>query len=193
MENTALILIIITLFLLVVILGILSFMILKLFKDRSQQTNSSNTNSTPKNDYHPEILARMKEAEGLRAKRSDLFCPNHSEEPGETVCAICDKLFCRSCIKPFKSMHLCKEHLPFLMRYDWAEVLTLKTSTHDPEGGVRLYEQKKKIFEQYQIATYIETHYKINVDDDFIETFLVLFSTREEVENAREKFEEVLK
>jgi hypothetical protein len=192
MENTALILIIITLFLLVVILGILSFMIVKLLKDRSQQTNSSN-NPAAKNDYHPEILARMKEAEVLRSKKSDLFCPNHSEEPGETVCAVCDKLFCRSCIKPFKSMHLCKEHLPLLMRHDWAEVLTLKTSTHDPEGGVRLYEQKKKIFEKYQIATYIETHYKINVDDDFIETFLVLFSIREEVEKAREKFEEVLR
>lgn len=136
-------------------------------------------------DFHPDILERMKALEKNKPKRSDLFCPNHTEEPGETMCAICDKIFCKSCIKPFKSLHFCKEHLPLIMRFDWDEVVTIKTSTHDPEQGVRLYDVKKEIFENENIPTYVETHYKINVDQDYIETYLVLFAQVDSIEKVK--------
>lgn len=192
MENTALILIVITLLLLVVILGLLSFMVFKLLKERNTSNSQTDPNLSSKPDYHPEILARMKEVEKFKKKKSELFCPNHPDEPGETHCAICDRLFCRSCISPFKTMHLCKEHLPLLMRHDWVEVLTLKTSTHDPEDGVKLYDQKKKIFETEDLPTYVETHYKINVAEDYVETFLVVFSIKDQLERAKEKFSEFM-
>lgn len=192
MENTALILIVITLFLLVIILGLLSFMIYKLLKERNNNLPQNNQLSNNRSDYHPEIVARMKEIEKFKSKRTELFCPNHFDEPGETHCAICDRLFCRSCIVPFKTMHLCKEHLPLLMKNDWVKVLTLKTSTHDPEDGVRLYEQKKRVFTNEELPTYIETHYKINIEEDLIETFLVVFATKDQVESAKEKFSEFI-
>jgi hypothetical protein len=106
------------------------------------------------------------------------------------MCAICDKIFCKACIKPFKSLHLCKEHLPLIMRYDWDEVVTIKTSTQDPEQGVRLYDVKKEIFEEDDIPTYVETHYKINVDQDYIETYLVLFAQLELIDRVREKIKD---
>lgn len=193
MEQTALILIGVTLLLLVVIVGALTLLIFKMFK--GQGTASSVPQEAPhetphpdtmKSEFHPGILERIKEIEKLKPKRADLFCPNHSEEPGETVCAICDKLFCKACIKPFKTMHFCKEHLPLIMKYDWDEVLTLKTSTHDPEQGVRLYDVKKEMFEKDDLPTYIETHYKINVDQDYIETYLVLYAQKETLEKVKE-------
>ena len=143
-----------------------------------------------KSEFHPAILERLKGLEKVKPKRAELFCPNHSEEPGETMCAICDKIFCKACIKPFKSLHLCKEHLPLIMRYDWDEVVTIKTSTQDPEQGVRLYDVKKEIFEEDDIPTYVETHYKINVDQDYIETYLVLFAQLELIERVREKIKD---
>ena len=73
------------------------------------------------------------------------------------------------------------------MRFDWEEVLTIKTSTHDPEQGVRLYDVKKEIFENDDLPTYVETHYKINVDQDYIETYLVLFAQKESIQTIREK------
>jgi hypothetical protein len=193
MENTALLLIIVTLLLLVIIVGLLCLLIFKIFKqggiiakDSSQEPAEQLSRSdATKEKYHPAILERMVELEKIRPKRSDLFCPNHSDEPGEVTCAICDKLFCKACIRPFKSMHFCKEHLPLIMRYDWDEVFKIKTSTSDPERGVKLYEAKKQVFEQQNIPTYIETHYKINVDQDYIETYLVLYSIRENVEDVK--------
>lgn len=199
METTAIILITITLFLLVVILGLLTLLVYKLLKQAppTLSTIQAPTGEAPhpdvsRSEFHPEILRRLKEAESLKPARSDLFCPNHVDEPGEVSCAICDKLFCKACIKPFKTMHFCKEHLPLIMRHDWDEVLTLKTSTSDPERGVRLYDVKKELFNHRHIPTYIETHYKINVDQDYIETYLVLFGIRENVEELKEKFKDLM-
>jgi hypothetical protein len=194
MDNIALTLIAVTLFLLVIIVGLLTVLIFKLTnKDRTFTVPTQTaTGEAPhpdisRTEFHPAILERIKEAERLKPKRSDLFCPNHTEEPGETACAICDKLFCKACIKPFKSLHFCKEHIPLIMRHDWDEVITIKTSTQDPERGVRLYDLKKKILEESDLPTYFETHYKINVDQDYIETYLVLYAIRENVESVREK------
>lgn len=185
MDNLAFILIGLTNLMLVIILGVLAFLVYRLLKQNSENKNSAQDPTK----YHPAILERMKEAEKLKPKRSDLFCPNHPDEPGEVMCAICDKIYCKACIRPFKSLHFCKEHIPLVMRHDWEEVLTLKTSTNDPEEGVRLYEAKKNLFENENIPTYIETHYKINVDHDYIETYLVLFAIKEQVEIVKPKLE----
>jgi hypothetical protein len=192
MEQTALILIFISLVLLVIITTLLSLLIYRLLKNQNPPglqptTTVQATEGELNKTFHPGILERIKTLEGIRPKRTELFCPNHSEEPGEVSCAICDHLFCRSCIKPFKTMHFCKEHLPLLMRNNWNEVLTIKTSTTDPEQGVRLYEVKKKIFEEDEIPTYIETHYKINIDQDYIETYLVLFAIDDKVNELKER------
>lgn len=197
MEQTALILIVITLFLLVILIGLLTFFIFKNFGKNIAAPNivvpTNNESSHPdvsKSEFHPDILERIKGLEKIKPKRAHLFCPNHTEEPGETMCSICDKIYCRACIKPFKSLHFCKEHLPLIMRFDWDEVVTIKTSTHDPEQGVRLYDVKKEIFDNDDIPTYVETHYKINVDQDYIETYLVLFAQKESIEMVKEKIKD---
>ncbi len=190
MENTALILIVLTNLLLVVVLGVFGFFIYRLIRDQKSGSNSNTPVKTgDEPEYHPVILERLKEAKKLKAKRADLFCPNHPEEPGEVSCGICDKIFCHSCIKPFKTLHFCREHLPLVMNHQWEEVITVKTSTQDPEGGVRIYDIKKEIFEIEDLPSYVETHYKINVDQDIIETYLVVFAMKEQLETIRAKME----
>lgn len=177
----------ITNLLLVLILGVFGFFIYRLLKNQKKEsTDTVIPEAQP--GYHPAVLERLKEAQKLK-KRSHLFCPNHPEEPGETSCGICDKLFCHSCSKPFKSMHFCREHLPLVMNNHWEEVMTVKTSTQDPEHGVRVYDVKKEIFEKDDLPTYVETHYKINIDHDHIETYLVVFAMIDQVEKVRPLFE----
>ncbi len=190
MENTALLLIVFTNLLLVIILGVFGFFIYRLIRDQKSPRSPAVTpefETSP--DYHPAILDRLKEAKKLKERRADLFCPNHPEEPGEVSCGICDKIFCHSCIKPFKSLHFCREHLPLVMNNLWEEVITVKTSTQDPEHGVRIYDIKKEIFEKEDLPSYVETHYKINVDLDHIETYLVVFAIKEQVEKVKAKME----
>ncbi len=138
-------------------------------------------------NLHPQIVDRLKVLDKIKPKKSEIYCLHHANEPGEVSCAICDHMFCSACIRPFKSMYFCKEHIQLIMRHDWGEVLTIKTSTTDPEEGVRLYEVKKEFFENENLPTYIETHYKINIDQDYIETYLVLYAIKEKVSELKEK------
>lgn len=186
MQNTALILISLALFLLTLILGLLSFLVFKLFlrKPESAKQEIIQPNSSA---FHPDIVDRINELKKIKPKNLDLFCPNHPDEPGEVSCSICDHYFCSTCIKPFKNMHVCKEHLPLLMHNEWEEVHSIKSSAQDPDEGVRLYDIKKNIYLNQNIPTYIETHYKINIDKDHIETYLVLFSIKENVTLVKEK------
>ncbi len=188
MENTALTLIIATNLLLVLLLGVFGFFIYRLVRDQKSKTQPiAPLKLADESEFHPVILVRLKEAKKLKAKRADLFCPNHPEEPGEVSCGICDKIFCHACIKPFKSLHFCREHLPLVMNNQWEEVITVKTSTQDPEGGVRIYDIKKEIFEKEDLPSYVETHYKINVDHDVIETYLVVFAMKEQLEKIKSR------
>jgi len=188
MENTALLLIGISILLLIIILILVAFLFYTMLKDKNKNA-AQNTPVVPTNDYHPEIIDRMETLKKVKKNSVDLFCPNHVEEPGEVTCAICDHLFCKSCVRPYKTFHLCKEHLPLVMKYEWEEVITIKTSTHDPERGVRLYDIKKDLFNDEHHSTYVETHYKINVENDYIETYLVMFAIKDEVKLVKEFIE----
>ncbi len=188
MENTALILIVSTNIILVLILGLLTFLIYKLIKKTQHSPSKDKVNDS---NYHPAILNRMAELKKVDTNTS-LFCPYHPNEPGEATCAICDQYFCKSCIKPFKTLNFCKEHIPLVMKHVWEEVTTLKTSTQFPEEGVKLYDFKRDLFKNDQIPTYIETHYKINIDQDYIETYLVLFSTQENNLTVKNKLKQTI-
>lgn len=188
MDNITLILILVTNLLLVIFIGIFGFFVYRLLKDKKHISAQLNPQDNPQGPYHPAILERLKEVQKVKTRRADLFCPNHPEEPGEVMCGICDKLFCKVCVKPFKSLHFCREHLPLVMNHQWEEVMTVKTSTEDPEHGVRVYDMKKEIFEKEDLPTFIETHYKINIDQDHIETYLVVFAMKEQLEKIKEKF-----
>lgn len=189
MEKTALILIVITLFFLVLILGLLVLLLYKVFDKKNGLLSQKEGQESA--EYHPEVLKRIKEAKFSKVDTVALFCPFHPQEPGEVMCAICDTLFCKLCVKPFKTMHFCKQHLPLVMQNEWEEVLTLKTSTEDPEEGVRLFDQKKEIFLEDKIPSYVETHYKINVDHDNIETYLVVYGMKSDLEILKEKFQNI--
>jgi hypothetical protein len=75
-----------------------------------------------------------------------------------------------------------------VMRNEWEEVLKIESTPETPEDGVRLYDAKRDLFEKKDIPTYIETHYKINVDHNQIETYFVLFSIKPHIEQVKAHF-----
>ncbi len=171
------------------VIGLLFVLVFKLLK-QPQANQSVQAGSLEQKNYHPEIQARITEATKFKpVPKQDVFCPNHPEEVGETTCAICGKFFCKKCLRPFKTMHFCKEHLAIVMKNEWEEVITIKSNTEDPEAGVKLVETKQKWWDEFELPTYIETHYKINIDNDYIETYLVLFSTKNQLAEVKSKVE----
>ncbi len=188
--NQALYLILAILILILIgVIGLLFVLVFKLLKQQKTSAPSEELNSS----IHPDIALRIQEAKFLKKniKKPSVFCPNHPEEVGETTCAICGKFFCKACLRPFKTMHFCKEHLGLVMSNEWVEVATIKSHTDDAEAGVKLIETKQKWWDKDQLPTYIETHYKINIDQDYIETYLVLFSTKAQLAEVKLKVQDL--
>ncbi len=172
---------------LLTVLGFFGFLIFKMLRDRQQTQNLQQPSP-----YHPEIQKRLDELSFTSPYKDDIFCPYHPQEPGEVQCGMCARFFCPKCVRPMKSIYFCKEHMALYLRSQWQEVLTLKTNSNDPEGGVRLYEQKQELFTTQQVPTYIETHYKIDVDGDYIETYLVLFAQEDQLTEVQKYFQEFI-
>ena len=174
--------------LILILLGVIGLLFVLVFK-LMKQKNTEAPQAAPTPNYHPDITARFQEAKKIKQAilGQSIYCPNHPEEVGETTCAICGKFFCKKCIRPYKTLHFCKEHLSLVMTKEWEEVTTIKSHTNDPEAGVELIEKKQKWWDEDQLATYIETHYKIDVDNDYIETYLVLFGIREQIEDIKKR------
>ncbi len=186
MENTALLLIVVTNMFLVLIVGVLVFFVYKMIR-----LNQTKVEDPLLAKLHPDALARITELKKLKPRVS-YVCSNHPDEPSENTCAVCNRGFCIACVKPFKAMHVCHEHYELVMNTNWEEILTVKSSAKDPERGVKLYEVKKELFTKEDIPTFIETHYKINVDHDFIETYLVLYAQPEQSEALKLKFKDFI-
>lgn len=175
MENILLTLVIILLVILIILLIGAVLFALKLLPKLQEKSPSEN--------FHPDIKKRMSEAQKIKEKLIlEANCHLHPQEPSEAACAICDDYFCKACIKTYENKNFCKEHSSYFLNFKWKDVYTLKSTPSDPEAGVRLVEWKKSIWKTDAIPLYIQTHYKIDVDGDEIESWVVLFSKEEEAE-----------
>jgi len=180
MENILLTLVIILLVILIIVIIAAVFFALKLFPKLKE--------TKPEDNYHPDIKKRMLEVNKLKQKLIlEANCHLHPQEPSEAACAICDDYFCKSCIKTYENKHFCKEHSMLFLNFQWKDVFTLKSTPDDPEAGVRVVEWKKKIWKNEAIPLYIQTHYKIDVDGDQIESWVVLFARESEEVAIKER------
>ena len=184
MENVLLTLVIVLLVLLVFMMGGAIFVGWRLLQKKSTPPELSvEDNEIPSaklpdlERLHPEVQKRMLEAQRIKARlHAEATCHVHPKEPSEGACAICDQYFCKSCLKIHGNLLFCREHVAIFLNAPWSEVHSVKSTPQEPEAGVAVVEWKKKIWEQESIPLYVQTHYKINLDGDQIESWLVVFA-----------------
>ncbi len=180
MENILLTLVIVLLVVLIVVLIAAVLFAMKLVPQLKAKT--------PTDNFHPDIKKRISEAQKIKDKLIlEANCHLHPSEPSEAACAICDDYFCKSCIKTYENKHFCKEHSAYFLNFKWRDVYTLKSTPDDPEAGVRVVEWKKRIWKDESIPLYVQTNYKIDVDGDQIESWVVLFSKESDSEEVKKR------
>ena len=163
---------------------------LKIWKEKKAITPSvsleEQSNSLDK--YHPEVRKRMEEAQVLRKKAQlEATCHLHPKEPSEGACAICGQYFCQSCLKSHGTLWFCREHLNLFLGSEWQEAHTVKSTPDNPEAGVEVVEFKNTLWVTEGLPLYVETHYKINVEGDLIESWIVLYSREFETEEIKKR------
>lgn len=102
------------------------------------------------------------------------FCENHPEVASVGSCLICEDVFCEKCLVEHENMYFCKEHFKTFANNKWKQITDVKTTPNTPEDGLYIYHFKRHIWKDKQTPSFVLTHYKINIEEDFIESFVQL-------------------
>jgi hypothetical protein len=117
------------------------------------------------------------------------FCENHPEIPSVGSCLICEDVFCEKCLIEHDGLYFCKEHFKIFANYKWVQITDVMTTPNTPNDGLFIYHFKRYIWQEKKIPSFVLTHYKINIEEDFIESFIQLNVIEENAEKLLDEIE----
>lgn len=159
-DTVFLVIIILLLILIISLIVVAIFLALNYF-NKSNKSEVTETNK-PKMTHEKSFL----EGTGL--------CKNHEDKQSVGICAICEEEFCIECIKQIDNVNLCPEHFNTFANNIWKPITNQRTTPDNPEDGIYIYKFKKYLWSEKSIPTYIVNDYKIQVENDYIETYVQL-------------------
>lgn len=139
-----------------------------------------------------EVPAEFKKFSHLKKPEhivESFHCSHHPDIPSVASCLICEEVFCENCLVEHESMHFCKEHFRIFANSKWTQITDVRTTPDTPEEGLFIYNFKRDIWKDKNIPTFVMTHYKINIENDFIESFVQLNVREEDVEKLSREIE----
>ncbi|MDD0854653.1 hypothetical protein HBN50_16185 [Halobacteriovorax sp. GB3] len=182
-EKVVLLLVVLIVITMLLLLTLVGLVVYYLFKNRPEckkhlsttdlnPVTLSTTNDEPEWKKSAREISNTFQTPGPTASTG--FCKNHTLIQSAGVCSICEHEFCQKCIKEIDKLHLCPEHFQLYIDHKWVPITNQLTTADTPEAGVYIYNFKKKLWDQEQTPSYILNEYKINVDNDYIETYVQL-------------------
>ena len=108
------------------------------------------------------------------------YCTNHPDTHSVGICMICQKSFCAKCLCDHDRLNFCHDHLKLYLENEWQQLETILTEPNKPEKAMILYDFKKIIWDKENKPSYVVTHYKINFQGDYIESFVSLYVKKQD-------------
>jgi hypothetical protein len=193
LQNNIYAIILFLLFIILLLIALIGVVLIKLILNNKNEVNI--------NPLHIEkerpVLVPIVEAPAKIKKLSEetvvekYYCENHPDIPSIGSCLICEDVFCEQCLIEHDSLYFCKEHFRTFANNKWKQITDVKTTPNTPEDGLYIYHFKRHIWQEKKIPSFVLTHYKINIEEDFIESFIqlnVVEDRAEELEDQIEKF-----
>jgi len=172
-------LITIIIFLLLIVFSLMGAMIIILFRLLS---DSKKTDQSTRDFYSHTKLGNIKKEEASSIVIEKNYCSNHGEFASVGSCLICEEVFCDNCLIDHESMHFCKDHFRTFANHKWKQITDTRTTPDTPEDGLFIYNFKRDQWLNNKIPSFILTHYKINIENDYIESFIQLNVKEEDAE-----------
>lgn len=150
-----------------------------LMRNRSNKTEDS---------IAPDCVGNSSDEKIIHSKHSGnvvekFHCHNHLDEASVGSCLICEEVFCENCLIEHESMHFCQEHFRVFANNRWKQITDVRTTPDTPEEGLFIYNFKRDMWKERGIPGFVMTHYKINIENDFIESFIQLNVKEADAEN----------
>lgn len=117
------------------------------------------------------------------------YCENHPDISSVGSCLICEDVFCEQCLIEHDSLYFCKEHFKTFANNKWKQITDVRTTPNTPEDGLYIYHFKRHIWQDKKIPSFVLTHYKINIEEDYIESFIQLNVVEDKAEDLQDEIE----
>lgn len=182
LQNNLITIIVFLLLIILVLIGLIGFVLVRLLLQKE-------------NKPQPVVVAPVvQEPIIVNTKKSHLakyveepvvekyFCNNHPEAQSIGSCLICEDVYCEKCLVEHEGLYFCKEHFKIFANNKWQQITDVKTTPDTPIDGLYVYHFKRKIWKENNVPAYILTHYKINIENDFIESFIQLYVREQEAD-----------
>lgn len=178
--NIIILVLLVLVFVLVIGLGVLIFFLIK---------EKKNTTVEAPSKYHPDVISKLENAKRIQeyTESDTLFCSNHEDLAAQGICGICMKGHCEKCLVEWDGLYFCREHYKTFANNDWVSITNVRTTPDNPEKGTYIYSFKDDLWKSEETPSYIVTHYKINVEDDGIESFVMLYVRKNDEELLRKR------
>lgn len=177
----------------------------ELEKKTDQNLSSKNSVSVLNNKMKPELSTKLS-PELLEALRSNApvsfdtsfdtsrlinqtiaqnlasVCIDHPDAPALKKCSLSDQSYCESCITRQLDVWVAKKYLDVLLDSEWEELFMLPDTKSHHDVKVRLKKVKAELWEKRGIPVLVQGHYKINVEEDEIESYTVIKARAQDLE-----------
>ncbi len=159
------------LFIILLLIGIIGFVLVKLLMQNKPTPASAPAQVIQQKEPEPKPAVKKVSEEHIVEK---FYCSNHPDAQSVGGCLICEDVFCENCLIEHDGLYFCKEHFRVFANNKWKQITDVKTTPDTPIDGLYVYHFKRKLWKEENMPSFILTHYKINIENDFIESFVQL-------------------
>lgn len=192
-QNNLFLIIIFLLLIILTLIGVLVFVIFKLLTNQNQnQKTNTEPPPAPVEDFREIALKKLKEKKPTEVSEK-FYCHNHKETASVGSCLICEDVFCEKCLIEHEGLYFCREHFKIFANHKWTTITDVKTTPDNPEDGLYVWDFKRYLWKEKLLPTFVLTHYKINVENDYIESYVqlnVIDKDADELKIEIEKFKQ---
>lgn len=118
---------------------------------------------------------------------SSSICIDHPEELALNKCAISAEAYCEKCIIKHDETWVAKKNLDILLSAQWHELFCIKDSENFQSTKERLMKVKASLWKNATVPILIQGHFKIDVEDDKIQSFIVIKARTEDIEFVKKE------
>jgi transcriptional regulator with PAS, ATPase and Fis domain len=202
MNNLILILLIVFIGLLIVFIGLLAFFGNRFLKikeasliaaatidsDPIQEVSLNKSVERLKEKPSQELIKALRSSNNFDApskKVNSVYCIDHPENFSNGKCSISLEPLCEQCLSKQGDMIIGRKYLDLFLDNEWVEIQMIRD---EKEIKKRYMDVKQDLWIKDSVPTIIQGHFKINVETDEIEPYIVLFAPEDQQELVSNKF-----
>lgn len=195
MEQT---LILFLTFILIALIGLIGYLVyfshrfLRLQESKKQEQEVENKELSleelvKSGKLTPELAKIVKESEGKSNLEAKL-CSDHPDTPAFKQCALSGEYLCANCITKQRDTWVAKKYMDLFLDSNWEEFIMLANTEENQDNIQEILDRKRELWSGDNVPLIVQGHYKINVENDNIESFTVVLIRPED----RDKIQQAL-